>query len=73
VHWAADAEEANAIVSHILSETGSRLVVKSKSMVSEEIELNHHLEGEGIDVVESDLGEFIANWPATRPPTSSPP
>jgi L-lactate dehydrogenase complex protein LldF len=67
VHWAADADEANAIVTRILSDTGSRLVVKGKSMVSEEIELNHHLEGEGIDVVESDLGEFIAQLAGDTP------
>lgn len=67
VHWAADAAEANAIVSRILSETNSRLVVKSKSMVSEEIELNQHLEQSGIDVVESDLGEFIAQLAGDTP------
>jgi L-lactate dehydrogenase complex protein LldF len=59
VHFAVDAEEANQIVAEILARTGSRLVVKSKSMVSEEIELNAHLEGEGVEVVETDLGEFI--------------
>ena len=59
VHFASNALEANRIVSQILSETDSRLVVKAKSMVSEEIELNAHLEKLGVEVVETDLGEFI--------------
>lgn len=60
VHFAADAAEAREIVSGILDRTGSRLAVKSKSMVSEEIELNEHLGKDGVEVVETDLGEFIA-------------
>ena len=60
VHFAVDASEANEIISGILGRTGSDLVVKSKSMVSEEVELNRHLEGEGVRVVETDLGEYIA-------------
>ena len=59
VHFAADAEEARSIVAKILEETSSKLVVKSKSMVSEEIELNDHLEARGVEVVETDLGEYI--------------
>lgn len=60
VHWAQDSSEANEIVDRILAGTGSTRVVKSKSMVSEEIELNRHLEANGVEVVETDLGEFIA-------------
>ena len=60
VHFAADASEANEIIAGILERSGSKLVVKSKSMVSEEVELNKHLEGEGVRVVETDLGEYIA-------------
>jgi L-lactate dehydrogenase complex protein LldF len=67
VHFAADAEEANRIVAEILARTSSRLVVKSKSMVSEEIELNTHLEGEGVEVVETDLGEFIVQLAGDTP------
>ncbi|MGD2100725.1 MAG: LutB/LldF family L-lactate oxidation iron-sulfur protein [Acidimicrobiia bacterium] len=67
VHWAADDLEANEIVTQILEETGSRHVVKSKSMVSEEIELNRHLESRGVTVVESDLGEFIAQLAGDTP------
>jgi L-lactate dehydrogenase complex protein LldF len=59
VHFAADAEEARSIVANILEETSSKLVVKSKSMVSEEIELNEHLESRGMEVIETDLGEYI--------------
>jgi L-lactate dehydrogenase complex protein LldF len=67
VHFAADADEANRIVAGILEQTGSRLVVKSKSMVSEEIELNDHLEGVGVEVVETDLGEFIVQLAGDTP------
>ena len=67
VHFAADAAEANQIVGGILREAGAELVVKAKSMVSEEIELNPHLEQEGIEVVETDLGEFIAQLAGDTP------
>jgi len=67
VHWAADAAEARDIASQILEESGARLVVKSKSMVSEEIELNQHLEQRGLEVVETDLGEFIAQLAEDTP------
>ena len=67
VHFAADADEANRIVAEILQRSGSRLVVKSKSMVSEEIELNSHLEGLGMEVVETDLGEFIVQLAGDTP------
>ena len=59
VYFAADAEEANRYVSQLALDRGVRSIVKSKSMVTEEIELNHHLESNGLDVVETDLGEFI--------------
>lgn len=59
VHFAADAREAVAQVLEIVRQKNGRSVIKSKSMVSEEIEINHHLETAGIDVVESDLGEYI--------------
>jgi len=67
VHFAADADEANRIVAEILQQSDSRLVVKSKSMVSEEIELNHHLEEVGVEVVETDLGEFIVQLAGDTP------
>ena len=59
VHFAADARQANAIVSEIARKAGVRTVTKSKSMVSEELGLNHVLEAQGIDVFETDLGEYI--------------
>ncbi|MDP2187784.1 MAG: LutB/LldF family L-lactate oxidation iron-sulfur protein [Sphingobacteriaceae bacterium] len=59
VLWANDAEEALKEVLHIFKKVGARSVVKSKSMVTEEIHLNPALEKNGIEVVETDLGEFI--------------
>lgn len=59
VHFAADGGEANDIIAGILEDSSATLVVKSKSMVTEEIEVNQYLEGRGIEVVETDLGEFI--------------
>ncbi|AFZ68206.1 LutB/LldF family L-lactate oxidation iron-sulfur protein [Deinococcus peraridilitoris] len=59
VHFAADAQEAREIVVRIARETNCRSAVKSKSMVSEEIELNAALEAAGVRPVETDLGEYI--------------
>ncbi len=75
VHRAKDAAEAIRIIveitNHGLRNTQSvkrkTLVAKSKSMVSEEIELNHALEKEGIEVVETDLGEYIVQQRHERP------
>jgi L-lactate dehydrogenase complex protein LldF len=67
VHWAQDASEAKKVVDRILADTGSTRVVKSKSMVSEEIELNRHLETNGVEVVETDLGEFIVQLAKDTP------
>ncbi len=59
IHWAADAEEARKIVLAIAQRKNARLIAKSKSMMSEEINLNPALQTAGMDVVETDLGEFI--------------
>ena len=59
VLFANDAASANSIVTRLLVESGAKLVVKSKSMLTEEIHLNPHLEEHGIELVETDLGEFI--------------
>ncbi|HEU4711460.1 MAG TPA: LutB/LldF family L-lactate oxidation iron-sulfur protein [Pyrinomonadaceae bacterium] len=59
VHWAADAAEANAIICKLARERGARTIVKSKSMTTEETHLNDALEAEGMQVVETDLGEYI--------------
>jgi L-lactate dehydrogenase complex protein LldF len=59
VLWATDAHEVNQLVSEIVRRHGARLAVKSKSMVTEEVALNQTLETLGVEVVETDLGEFI--------------
>lgn len=59
VHWAEDAAQYNAIVLDILRSHDVAKVVKSKSMLTEECGLNHSLEANGIEVVETDLGERI--------------
>jgi L-lactate dehydrogenase complex protein LldF len=67
VHRAKDAAEAIKITLNIARQMSARLIAKSKSMVSEEIELNHALEKEGIEVVETDLGEYIVQLRHERP------
>lgn len=59
VFWASDAKEANEHISRIASENGVKSVIKSKTMTGEEIHLGPALEKTGVEVVESDLGEFI--------------
>ncbi|MGD8368602.1 MAG: LutB/LldF family L-lactate oxidation iron-sulfur protein [Desulfobacterales bacterium] len=59
VHWAENPEEANRIVLSIVQTHSAREVVKGKSMVSEEMHLNHFLAENGVEAVETDLGEFI--------------
>src|SRR5262249_23714736 len=59
VHRAKDADQARQIVGQIAAERGVKLVVKSKTMVAEEVDLNPYLENQGIKVVETDLGEWI--------------
>ena len=56
---ARDADEANRIIGEICRGESVEKIVKSKSMTAEEIFLNHHLEGMGLEVVETDLGEWI--------------
>ncbi len=67
VHWARTAAEACSIISRICQEADARLVVKGKSMVSEEIGLNEVLEQAGIQVAESDLGEYIIQLAGETP------
>lgn len=59
VHWARDAEEARRIVLDICRKVGAKTVTKGKSMISEEIAINAHLEANGLVPVETDLGEYI--------------
>jgi L-lactate dehydrogenase complex protein LldF len=58
-HWAETAADANALICDITSKGGARTVVKSKSMTTEETHLNDALERAGLQVVETDLGEYI--------------
>ena len=67
MHFAKDAGEANAIVSHLARSRGVKVATKSKSMVSEELELNHVLESIGVDVYETDLGEYIIQLAGEAP------
>jgi L-lactate dehydrogenase complex protein LldF len=67
VHWARTGEEACAMVKEIVQGAGGHEVVKAKSMVGEEIELNHALESAGIRPVETDLGELIVQLSGERP------
>jgi len=59
VHWAATGDEACKVVHDIMVARGAKKMVKSKTMVSEEIELAHYLEERGMEALETDLGEFI--------------
>jgi L-lactate dehydrogenase complex protein LldF len=67
VHFAGDASEATRIVRQIAADHDARSIVKSKSMVTEEIDLNAALESDGRRVVETDLGEFIIQLAGDRP------
>jgi len=68
VHWAETVEQANQTVLRIMQEHNASDLIKGKSMVSEEMELNHYLEQHGVEVLESDLGEFIVQL-AEEPPS----
>ncbi len=67
VHWAETGEEANRIALGILRESGARTLLKGKSMVSEEMGLNERLAAEGIEPVETDLGELIIQLAGEAP------
>ncbi|WP_043476063.1 LutB/LldF family L-lactate oxidation iron-sulfur protein [Kitasatospora sp. MBT66] len=67
VHWAADAEEANRIVTGLVRATGEREVVKVKSMATQEIGLNEALAEAGIRAYETDLAELIVQLGNDRP------
>jgi L-lactate dehydrogenase complex protein LldF len=67
VHWADTAEEARAAILAICRNAGAKLVTKGKSMISEEIELNQYLEQNGIEPVETDLGEYLIQLRKERP------
>ncbi|NJP43819.1 lactate utilization protein B [Actinacidiphila epipremni] len=67
VHWAADADEANAIVTRLVQETGESEVIKVKSMATQEIGLNEALAEAGIRAYETDLAELIVQLADDRP------
>ncbi|MDQ5919062.1 MAG: L-lactate dehydrogenase complex protein LldF, partial [Pseudomonadota bacterium] len=67
VHWAEAPDEANEIILGICKRHAARLMVKGKSMVSEEIELNHAAEAAGIGALESDMGEYIVQLAGEKP------
>jgi L-lactate dehydrogenase complex protein LldF len=59
IHWARDGVEANTIICKLAVDHRARIIVKSKSMTTEETHLNSALEAAGMQVVETDLGEYI--------------
>ncbi len=67
VHWAETAEDARRIVADICRRLGAKTVTKGKSMITEEIALNDHLEAEGFQPVETDLGEYIIQLAGETP------
>ncbi len=68
VHWASDASELNDIVAGICQRIEARQVAKGKSMVTEETALTAHLQALGLEVTETDLGEYIIQL-ADEPPS----
>jgi L-lactate dehydrogenase complex protein LldF len=67
VIWARDGAEACAFIQKLARERGVKVIVKSKSMTTEEIHLNDHLEADGIEAVETDLGEYILQLSGEKP------
>ncbi|MGD2063968.1 MAG: LutB/LldF family L-lactate oxidation iron-sulfur protein [Nitrospirota bacterium] len=67
VHWAEHADDVNRIVAEIAAQHGVRRIVKAKSMVSEECGLDDALVGAGLEVLETDLGEYILQLAHERP------
>lgn len=67
VHWAANGAEHNEIVHSILARHGVKRVAKSKSMLTEECHLNPYLERQGVEVVDTDLGEWIVQLRGESP------
>jgi len=67
VHWCATADEARETILGICRAAGARTVTKGKSMISEEIGLNEHLERNGIAPFETDLGEYIIQLRGEHP------
>ena len=67
IHWARDGKEACRVVLDLVNAAGAKMIVKSKSMATEEIHLNAALEAEGIEPIETDLGEWIIQLAGETP------
>ncbi len=67
VHWAENADDANAIALDIARRVNARHIIKGKSMVSEEIGFNHAMKAAGIEALESDMGEYIVQLAGEGP------
>ncbi|MDO4918268.1 lactate utilization protein B [Kocuria sp.] len=67
VHWARDADEANAIVTRLVQEQDATDVIKVKSMATQEIGLDDHLQEHGITATETDLAELIVQLGRDKP------
>ncbi len=67
VHWAMDAKQHNEIIAAIIKDNRIKRIVKSKSMLTEECGLNEYLLQKGIDVVDTDLGEYIVQLRKEQP------
>ena len=67
VHWAENDKEANDIIASIAHRHNAKSIIKGKSMVSEEIELNHEMAKLGIECLESDMGEYIVQLDGDKP------
>lgn len=67
VHWARDADEANTLIANIVRDAKSRLVIKSKSLTTDEIALNRALAAEGVHALETDLAELIVQLAGESP------
>ncbi len=67
VHWASDCNEACQIVLQLLKQYQAKNIIKSKSMITEEIHLNDFLEQHDFNAIESDLGEYIIQLRKEKP------
>ncbi|GAB3931286.1 LutB/LldF family L-lactate oxidation iron-sulfur protein [Mucilaginibacter myungsuensis] len=67
VIWANDAEEARKEILNIIQKANAKTVIKSKSMVTEELHLNEFLEQNNVESLESDLGEYIVQLLGQKP------
>ncbi len=67
VIFARNASEVSSFLAELAKRRGARLIVKSKSMTTEEVELNERLGQQGLEIVETDLGEYIMQLAHERP------